>query len=121
MRDGNSQLIRLLDASIDMMCIAGFDGYFKWLNPAWERTLGWSREELYAEPWIDFVHPEDREKTLKAEAQLSAGQTVLLFENRYRTKNGSAEESFSTGSGAPGPSAGSMSPMSLQPRTGSWS
>jgi two-component system, cell cycle sensor histidine kinase and response regulator CckA len=51
---------RLFKYSIDMMCIFGFDGYFKQLNPAWEKTLGWTNEELMAKPFLKIVFPEDR-------------------------------------------------------------
>ncbi|HOW31958.1 MAG TPA: response regulator, partial [Bacteroidales bacterium] len=74
--------------SIDMLCIAGFDGYFKVLNPSWERTLGWSTEELLSKPWIDFVHPEDRDSTGRIRTVLVEGRQVYQFENRYLCKNG---------------------------------
>jgi PAS domain S-box-containing protein len=81
-------LTEFFELSIDLLCIAGFDGYFKELNPAWTRALGWSVEELYAKPFIEFVHPDDRERT-RAEAQwLMEGKTTVFFQNRYRRKDG---------------------------------
>jgi PAS domain S-box-containing protein len=72
-----------------MLCIAGFDGYFKHVNPAWERTLGWTAEELTSRPWTDFVHPDDLESTVaEAAKQTEQGLEVISFENRYRAKDG---------------------------------
>ena len=60
----------LLDAVFqtlpDLICIAGMDGYFRVLNPAWEHTFGWTTAELCAQPYIEFVHPDDRQPTLDA-------------------------------------------------------
>jgi diguanylate cyclase (GGDEF)-like protein/PAS domain S-box-containing protein len=80
---------KLFNLSIDMLCVAGFDGYFKELNPSWEKTLGWTKEELKSKPYLDFVHPEDRESTINAAKSLEEGKTVITFENRYLCKDGS--------------------------------
>lgn len=80
---------RFFDVSIDMLCFLDFNGYFKRLNPAWERTLGFTRAELMSRPFIEFVHPDDRERTLRQNAEVRAGGRALLFENRYLCKDGS--------------------------------
>jgi len=80
---------RLFHYSLDLLCIAGFDGYFKHINPAWERTLGWSTAEFTSKPYIDFVHPDDREATINATGVLVDGHFVFMFENRYQCKDGS--------------------------------
>jgi PAS domain S-box-containing protein len=72
-----------------MMCIAGFDGYFRRVNPAWETMLGYTPEELTSRPWIDFVHPDDVTATVAEAKKLTLGAVTLFFENRYRCKDGS--------------------------------
>jgi len=79
---------RLFNLSLDMLCIAGFDGRFKQLNPAWARALGWSVEELMGPPYLDLVHPDDVAATVAAGECLRQGQEVRSFENRYRCKDG---------------------------------
>jgi PAS domain S-box-containing protein len=76
--------------SVDLLCIAGPDGHFKRLNPAWEKTLGFSLEELMARPAIELVHPDDRAYTQQElRSKLQAGFDVVHFENRYLCKDGS--------------------------------
>jgi PAS domain S-box-containing protein len=79
---------RFFNHAIDMLCVAGFDGFFKVLNPSWERTLGWSTRELLEKPWIDFVHPDDKDSTGDIRSTLIDGREVYQFENRYVCKNG---------------------------------
>jgi PAS domain S-box-containing protein len=80
---------RFFALSIDMLCIAHFSGNFKRLNAAWEKTLGFSLEELQSMPMFDFVHPEDRQRTLDQNLKVKSGGQALAFENRYRCKDGS--------------------------------
>lgn len=72
---------RLFNLSADMLAVAGFDGYFKDLNPSWSRLLGFSPEELKAKPFIEFVHPDDRQSTIEATSGLAKGEDALAFEN----------------------------------------
>ena len=85
---GEEELDRFFTLSLDMLCVAGFDGYFKRLNPAWERVLGYTRDELLARPYLDFVHPDDRAPTRTTADNISGGLQVLSFENRYCAKDG---------------------------------
>jgi len=80
---------RFFTLSIDMLCIAHFSGYFQRLNPAWETTLGFTREELQSKRMFEFVHPEDRERTLEQNRIVRAGGQALGFENRYLCRDGS--------------------------------
>jgi PAS domain S-box-containing protein len=82
------ELDQLFNVAIDLLCIADTEGYFLRLNPAVERILGYSREELMAQSSLDFVHPDDLEKTREALSALALQQKVFSFENRYRCKDG---------------------------------
>jgi PAS domain S-box-containing protein len=73
----------------DLLCMADAEGRFTGLNAAWERVLGWSRDELMASPFIDFVHPEDVERTVTEASRVAEVDSEIVdFENRYRTKSG---------------------------------
>ena len=81
---------RFFDLSVDMLCVAGVDGYFKSVNPSWSRTLGFSNDELLSRPYMDFVHPGDREATAAEAAKVAGGFfRTVHFRNRYRCKDGS--------------------------------
>ncbi|MFN2614110.1 MAG: ATP-binding protein [Actinomycetota bacterium] len=83
------QTDRFFTLSLDMLCTAGFDGYFCALNLAWARTLGWSIDKLQAAPFMEFVHPDDRAATLRETMRLQSGMDSVSFENRYRHRDGS--------------------------------
>ncbi|HEX5146581.1 MAG TPA: diguanylate cyclase [Conexibacter sp.] len=78
---------RHFELSRDMLATVTFDGWFTHLNGAWERCLGWTREELMARPFVEFVHPDDRERT-EVEAALAATGGTASFMNRYCAKGG---------------------------------
>ena len=79
----------LFDLSPDLMCLATVDGYFKRVNLAFERTLGYTTEDFVSRPILDFVHPEDRERTRTALGVLAGGGALHQFENRYVCRDGS--------------------------------
>jgi PAS domain S-box-containing protein len=85
----DAHLERFFALSLDFLCISAADGYFKRVSPAVTDILGWSVEEFLARPFLDFVHPEDQDATLReVQRQIENGEKVLQFENRYRHKDG---------------------------------
>jgi PAS domain S-box-containing protein len=88
-RRAREELDKYFMMSLDLLCIAGYDGYFKRVNPAWEKVLGWSTEELLAKPYLYFIHPDDIERTQNEGERQSQGLDAISFENRYRCKDGS--------------------------------
>ncbi|MDX2247707.1 MAG: PAS domain-containing protein [Bacteroidia bacterium] len=83
-----SHLEKLFQLALDPACIAGFDGYFKLINPAFSNILGYTPEELLSRPYMDFVHPEDVEDTKTEAAKLTQSVKTIGFVNRYRKKDG---------------------------------
>jgi len=89
LREKTEELDRYFTKSLDLLCIADTDGYFRRLNPEWEKTLGYSLSELENRSFLDLLHPEDVEATLQAVSRLEQQEEILRFENRYRCKDGS--------------------------------
>jgi len=79
----------IFEISQDLLCIAGFDGYFKQVNSRWENILGYSEAEILAKPWFEFIHPDDQNQTAIQGSILGDGTAVQEFENRYICKDGS--------------------------------
>lgn len=89
-RRAQEQRDRAFTLSQDMICTADFEGRFVELNPAWERTLGYRLEEMLGRPYLDLVHPDDRERTAAETArQQREGTRTMSFVNRYRHRDGS--------------------------------
>ena len=86
--ESEQQRDSFFDISIDLLGIANTDGYFKRINPAFGRVLGWTEAEFLATPFLEFVHPEDQAATRDLVTQLAAGKPTFHFENRYRCKDG---------------------------------
>jgi PAS domain S-box-containing protein len=83
-----TELEHVFNFAPDILCKAGKDGYFKKINPAASKLLGYSEEELLSKKIIEFVHPEDRERTRNKQLFLYTGKSYKHFENRYLSKNG---------------------------------
>jgi PAS domain S-box-containing protein len=88
-RQAEEELDRFFRLSLEMLAVADFGGRFKRLNPIWEKVLGWPLREMLDRPYLDFVHPEDRQSTLAETARLSHGGETVSFTNRYRCSSGS--------------------------------
>jgi PAS domain S-box-containing protein len=89
-KQAEAQRDRFFISSPDMLCIAGMDGYFKRLNPAFTQMLGYTTDELMSRPVLDFVHPDDRAATGAEQKNLGRGAPMMQFENRYQCKNGAS-------------------------------
>ena len=88
MADANFKYELFFELSPDLLCIAGFDGYFKKINPAVSKVLGYTMEELYSRPINDFVHCADKRITQQARNELTKSKPLFNFENRYVKKSG---------------------------------
>lgn len=82
-------MVDFFEFSNEMLAVADGRGYFIRLNQAWTRALGWSVDELLGRPYVEFVHPDDAEATIReADLLVSGTHETISFENRYRAKNG---------------------------------
>lgn len=80
---------QFFDFARDLCCIVGFDGYYKLVNGSYERVLGYAREEILSRPIVDFVHPDDLERTIDVMSVLAGGEDVVGFESRFVCADGS--------------------------------
>jgi PAS domain S-box-containing protein len=92
------------DRALDLHCVARFDGYLEYLNPAWSKSLGWTIEELRSRPFVEFLHPDDRVSTGAELQKLASGGSSILFVNRVRCRDGSYR--WLQWNAAPGPRDG---------------
>lgn len=82
---------RIFNLSAFMVCTASPEGTFQKVSPAFTETLGYSEKELLAQPFADFVHPEDKKTTIANMEPLARGIPVIKFSNRYICKDGSCK------------------------------
>jgi PAS domain S-box-containing protein len=82
------ELDRIINLVPDLICTASTDGYFKKINPAWEKTLGFTADELLLKPFAEFIHPDDLTSTLSEIEKQINGHSTISFVNRYRCKDG---------------------------------
>lgn len=84
-----SYIENFFSTSLEMHSVCDFAGYFVLVNPAFEKALGWTSEELKSRPYVEFVHPDDQERTRAEAKSLTEGRQTRQFENRYMHKDGS--------------------------------
>jgi len=83
------ELDKFFKLSMDLLCLANFDGNFVKVNKGWTTTLGYTLEEMAGKPFIEFVHPDDVTQTLSEFKNVIDGGLTIGYENRYRCKDGS--------------------------------
>ena len=88
LRRAGSDLERFFELCLDLFCIAGLDGFFRRVNSNFSRVLGYSEKELLSRPFMEFVHPDDRDQTIDIMSQLQLGHPVVQFRNRYSVSDG---------------------------------
>jgi PAS domain S-box-containing protein len=88
-RRAQREVERIFELALDMIAVSRVDGRLRTVNPAFERTLGYSPEEMLSRPFLDFVHPDDREESRQVFADVIERGHVSQFENRYICADGS--------------------------------
>jgi PAS domain S-box-containing protein len=88
LNQSQEELDQFFSMSLDLLCIADFEGRFTRVNPAWQEVLGWTAADLTSAPFVTFVHPDDAASTTSEAARLANGGVTVNFENRYRCKDG---------------------------------
>jgi PAS domain S-box-containing protein len=83
------ELDQFFNLALDLLCIADINGWFKKINSAFASVLGYSPEDLLSRPFLDFIHPDDLDRTMRELEKLQSGVPTIRFENRYRCKDGS--------------------------------
>ena len=89
LKNREQEINQFFELSLEMLCIADINGYFRQINPSFERILGYTTAEILSQPFINLVHPDDVEATLNEVKKLAAGHHTIGFENRYRCQDGS--------------------------------
>lgn len=87
-RRAEKDLVRFFDLTLDLFCIASYEGVFLRVNENFPRLLGYEAAELTSRPFIDFVHPDDRQKTIDQCSSITFGNQCVRFRNRYRRADG---------------------------------
>ena len=88
-KQAEEEFQRFFNLIPDLACIASTNGYFLRINPMWQETLGYTEQEILAKPFLDLIHPDDRDATIKEVERQLAGEPTMQFTNRYRCKDGS--------------------------------
>ena len=92
---------RLFTQSLDMLVVAGFDGYTRRINPAFQRVTGFTAEELYARPFLEFAHPDDRQEVATRVSMVAQGKDVPNLEVRLLCKDGTYRDMAWSARGVP--------------------
>jgi len=82
-------LNRFFDLSLDLLCVIGFDSYFKHVNTPWLDLLGYTKADLKAKPVFARIHPDDEKASKEAMREVLLGKKLVGFVNRYRCVDGS--------------------------------